>query len=173
MKPNRVTCFKCLNAHNTNITRPFVCVPLSPNAGKLGGCGTKEQEGIFPSLLKHCTSQLSGVFTKYSVCLFSNVKIPHCFKKSTIIPVPNKCTASLNDYRPIALTSVVMKTLECLVLQFLKSIIDPLLDRFQFACHENRCVDDAVSLGFPLKCSSSWKYITQANTQLIISTHLN
>ena len=40
-----------------------------------------------------------------------------------------------------------MKTLERLVLQFLKSIIDPLLDRFQFAHRENRSVDDAVSLG--------------------------
>ena len=78
----------------------------------------------------------------------SQCKIPHCFKKSTIIPVPKKYTAScLNDYRPIALTSVVMKTLERLVLQFLKSIIDPLLDRFQFAHRENRSVDDAVSLG--------------------------
>ena len=53
----------------------------------------------------------------------------------------------LNDYRPIALTSAVMKTLEGLVLQFLKSIIGPLLDRFQFAYHENKSVDDAVSLG--------------------------
>ncbi|KAK2189107.1 hypothetical protein NP493_115g08015 [Ridgeia piscesae] len=40
-----------------------------------------------------------------------------------------------------------MKTLERLVLQFLKSIIDPLLDQFQFAHRENRSVDDAVSLG--------------------------
>ena len=75
-------------------------------------------------------------------------KIPHCFKKSTIIPVPKKSTAScLNDYRPIALTSVVMKTLERLVLQFLKSIIDPLLDQFQFAYRNNRSGDDAVTLG--------------------------
>ena len=47
----------------------------------------------------------------------------------------------------IALTSVVMKTLECLVLQFLKSVIDPMLDRFQFAYRGNRSDDDAVSLG--------------------------
>ena len=47
----------------------------------------------------------------------------------------------LGDYRPIALTSVVMKTLQRLVLQFLKSIIDPMLDRFQFAYRGNRYVD--------------------------------
>ena len=45
------------------------------------------------------------------------------------------------------MTSVVIKTLERLVLQFLKSIINPLFDRFQFAYRENRSVDDAVSLG--------------------------
>ena len=78
----------------------------------------------------------------------SQCKIPHCFKTSTIIPVPKKSTAScLNDYRPVALTSVVMKTLERLVLQFLKSIIDPLLDQFQLAYRNNRSVDDAVAIG--------------------------
>ena len=57
-------------------------------------------------------------------------------------------TASyLNDYRPVALTSVVMKTLERFVLQFLKSIIDPLLDQFQVAYRNNRSVDDAVAIG--------------------------
>ncbi|KAK2187396.1 hypothetical protein NP493_167g04053 [Ridgeia piscesae] len=45
------------------------------------------------------------------------------------------------------MTSVVMKTLDRLVLQFLKSIIDPLLDQFQFAYRNNRSVDDAVALG--------------------------
>ena len=40
-----------------------------------------------------------------------------------------------------------MKTLGHLVLQFLKSIIDSMLDRFQFAYRGNRSVDDAVSLG--------------------------
>ena len=78
----------------------------------------------------------------------SQCKIPDCFKKSTIIHVPKKSTTScLNDYKPVALNSVGMKTLERLVQQFLKSIIDPLLDQFQFAHRNNRSVDDAVALG--------------------------
>ncbi|KAK2183349.1 hypothetical protein NP493_311g00048 [Ridgeia piscesae] len=40
-----------------------------------------------------------------------------------------------------------MKCFERLVLQFLKSIVDPLLDQFQFAYRNNRSVDDAVALG--------------------------
>ena len=78
----------------------------------------------------------------------SQCNIPHSFKKSTVIPVPKKSTSScVYDYSPVALTSVVMKTLERLVLQFLKSIIDPLRDQFQFAYRNNRSVDDAVAIG--------------------------
>ena len=108
-----------------------------------------DPDNISPCLLKQCAGQLSCVFTGIFSVSLSQCKIPQCFKKSTIIPVPKKSTAScLNgySYRPIALTSVVMKTLESLVFQVLKSIIDPLLDRFQYAYREDRSVDDAVSL---------------------------
>ena len=99
-------------------------------------------------LVKLCADQLSSVFTDIFNASLSQCKIPHCFKKSTIIPIPKKSAAScLNVYRPIVLTFVVMKTLERLVLQFLKSIIDPLLDQFQFAYRNNRSVDDAVAIG--------------------------
>jgi len=40
-----------------------------------------------------------------------------------------------------------MKTRERLVLQFLKAIINPLLDQFQFAYRNNKYVDDAAALG--------------------------
>ncbi len=54
---------------------------------------------------------------------------------------------ALNDYRPVALTSVVMKSLERLVLAYLKDITRPLLDPLQFAYRANRSVDDAVNMG--------------------------
>ena len=73
--------------------------------------------------------------------------VPVCFKSSTIIPVPKKPRITgLNDYRPVALTSVVMKSFERLVLSHLKSITDPLLDPLQFAYRGNRSVDDAVNM---------------------------
>ncbi len=53
----------------------------------------------------------------------------------------------LNDYRPVALTSVVMKSFEKLVLAHLKDITGPLLDPLQFAYRANRSVDDAVNVG--------------------------
>ncbi len=42
--------------------------------------------------------------------------VPTSFKKSIIIPVPkNNKPSCLNDYRPVALTSIVMKVFERLV----------------------------------------------------------
>ncbi len=89
--------------------------------------------------------------------------MPACFKTSTIIPVPKKKTriTGLNDYRPVALTSVVMKSFERLVLSHLKSITDPLLDPLQFAYRANRSVDDAVNIALHfilqhLDCSGTY-----------------
>lgn len=62
------------------------------------------------------------------------------------MPKKNKAV-DLNDYRPVALTSVVMKCLERLVLSHLKPITAPYLDQLQFAYRANRSVDDAVNLG--------------------------
>ncbi len=53
----------------------------------------------------------------------------------------------ITDYRPVALTSVVMKSFEKLVLAHLKDITGPLLDPLQFAYRANRSVDDAVNMG--------------------------
>ena len=50
------------------------------------------------------------------------------------------------NFRPVALTSVVVKFFERFVLSHLKEIIYPLLDPLQFAYRANRSVDDAVNL---------------------------
>ena len=72
--------------------------------------------------------------------------VPSCFKKSKIIPIPKKTKVeSLNDYRPVAITSVIMKVFERLVLTYLKSCKSLVLDCNQFAYRHNRCVEDAVS----------------------------
>ncbi|KAK3514122.1 hypothetical protein QTP70_005121 [Hemibagrus guttatus] len=43
----------------------------------------------------------------------SSAVVPTCLKTMTIVPVPKKSTVScLNDYRPIALTPIVMKCFE-------------------------------------------------------------
>ena len=101
--------------------------------------------GVPPRLLRHCASELAGVFTFIFNWSLELCRIPKIFKKSVIVPVPKKPQISChNDYRPVALTSIIMKSFERLVLQFLKSILPQSLDRFQFAYRPNS--DDAVSL---------------------------
>ncbi len=72
--------------------------------------------------------------------------VPTSFKKSVIIPVPkNNKPSCLNDYRPVALTSIVMKVFERLVKSHISSSIPVTLDPLQFAYRPNRSTDDAIS----------------------------
>ncbi|TWW53073.1 NACHT, LRR and PYD domains-containing protein 12 [Takifugu flavidus] len=97
--------------------------------------------------LRHCAEELTPVFTDIFNSSLESCQVPACLKTSTIVPVPKKPRITgLNDYRPVALTSVVMKSLERLILPHLKSITTPLLDPLQFAYRANRSVDDAVNL---------------------------
>ncbi len=106
------------------------------------------QDGVTPACLKTCADQLAPIFTQIFNRSLELCEVPSCFKRSTIIPVPKKpMITGLNDYRPVALTSVVMKSFEKLVLAYLKDITGPLLDPLQFAYRANRYVDDAVNMG--------------------------
>ena len=101
-------------------------------------------DGVASATLRHCADQLTPVLT----CIFNwslqLATVPACFKSAVIIPVPKKHKITcLNDYRPVALTSVIMKIFERLVCKHLSSIT---LDPQQFAYSANRSVDDAVSL---------------------------
>ncbi len=108
----------------------------------------KGPDGVSPACLKACAVQLSSIFTLIFNRSLELCEVPFCFKRSTIIPVPKKPKITgLNDYRPVALTSVVMKSFERLVLAHLKDITGPLLDPLQFAYRANRSVDDAVNMG--------------------------
>ena len=102
---------------------------------------------VSPATLRSCSDQLAPVFTALFNKSLEQCHVPRCFKTSTIVPVPKKPSiASLNDYRPVALTSVVMKVFERLVLRSLKAATDHQLDPHQFAYRANRSVDDAVAL---------------------------
>ncbi|KAK3517002.1 hypothetical protein QTP70_029966 [Hemibagrus guttatus] len=59
----------------------------------------------------HCTLE---ILESLELC-----EVPACFKRSTIIPIPKKPKITgLNDYRSVALMSVVMKSFERLLLKF-------------------------------------------------------
>ena len=54
----------------------------------------------------------------------------------------------LNDYQPVALTSVAMKRFERLVMAHISTIIPETRDPLQFAYHPNRSTDHAISIAF-------------------------
>ena len=74
-------------------------------------------DGLPGRVLRECADQLVSVFTDIFNLSLSESVIPTCFKQTTIVPVPNNTKVTcLNDYRPIALTSVAMKLFEKLVM---------------------------------------------------------
>ena len=104
-------------------------------------------DGIKPKFLKLCSSELSHVFTNIFNWSLEICTVPACFKKSVIVPVPKKASPScLNDYRPVALTSVTMKCFEKLVLKFINSLLPNGFDPHQFAYRPKRNIDDAISI---------------------------
>jgi len=86
--------------------------------------------------------QLAEVFT-LNLSLYQSA-VPTCFKQTTIVPVPS--VTCLNDYHPVALTSVIMKCFERLVRTHICSTLPDTLDPLQFAYLPNRSTDDAIAL---------------------------
>lgn len=100
-----------------------------------------------PRVVKLCSEQLAPVLTDLFNMSLERRIVPMSFKVSTIVPVPKKSPVTcLNDFRPTAITSVQMKCLERLVLNYIKGQIPTSLDPWQFAYRKNRSVDDAISL---------------------------
>eukprot|EP00061_Rhincodon_typus_P012313 g37960.t1 len=97
--------------------------------------------------LRSCVDQLAEVFTDIINLSLLQAKVPTCLKKTTIIPVPKKTHAvCLNDYRPVALTSIIMKCFGRLVVVHINSSLPLCLDPPQFAYQHNRSIEDVISL---------------------------
>ncbi|KAG5266197.1 hypothetical protein AALO_G00250850 [Alosa alosa] len=95
--------------------------------------------------LKDCAGELKDVFTDIFNTSLKQAIVPSCFKAATIIPVPKKTAPScFSDYRPVALTPIIMKCFERLVMSHIKAILPPTLDPFQFAYRAKRSIEDAI-----------------------------
>ena len=75
----------------------------------------------------------------------NNSTIPTIWKTSEIIPIAKKPSpACLNDYRPVALTPILMKCFEKVIKSILYEQVKEYTDPLQFAYTKNRCVEDAT-----------------------------
>ena len=121
-----------------NVSKTFRQVNINKAAGPYGLPGR---------VLRACADQLTSVFTDIFNLSLSESVIPTCFKQMTMVPVPKKTKGTcLNDYRPMALTSVAMKCFERLVMAHNKTLIPETLDQLQFVYHPNISTDDAISI---------------------------
>ena len=108
-------------------------------------------DGVPSQVIRACADQMSGAFTDIFNLSLSQSAVPTCFKMSTIVPLPKKAKATeVNDYRPLALTSVIMKCFERLAKDHITSTLLATLEPLQFAYHPNRSTDDAIACTLPI-----------------------
>ncbi|KAJ8363921.1 hypothetical protein SKAU_G00127520 [Synaphobranchus kaupii] len=93
-------------------------------------------------VLQSCHKQLAQVFCDLFNRSLEEHIVPALWKSSIISPVPKK--ASPSAPRPVALTPVIMKCFERLVLSQVQQSVQSIVDPLQFAYQQNRGVDDAL-----------------------------
>jgi hypothetical protein len=142
-----------------DVSKPFRQVNIHKAAGT---------DGLPGHILRACADQLASVVTDiFNLSLYESV-IPTCFKQTTIVPLPkNTKVTCLNDFRPVALTSVAMKCFERLVMAQINTIIPETLDPLQCAYRPNRSTDDAISIALHTALSHLDKRITYVRMLLI------
>ncbi|TWW64024.1 putative RNA-directed DNA polymerase from transposon BS [Takifugu flavidus] len=100
---------------------------------------------VCPRLLQTCAAELGEPLQRVFNLSLELGKVPTLWKTSCIIPVPKKNRPSeLNDFRPVALTSHLMKTLERLFLNLLRPQVQHAEDSLQFAYRDKVGVEDAI-----------------------------
>ncbi|CAH8542477.1 unnamed protein product [Schistosoma mattheei] len=104
-------------------------------------------DGIPNILFKKCADVLCYPFTTIFNRSFSSNLIPKMWRKMKIIPVPKKASGDKNvKFRPIAITSPFLKTMEKLLILPLQPAIKEHIDPYQFAYRCKRSTLDAVAV---------------------------
>ncbi|CAM4275437.1 unnamed protein product [Leuciscus chuanchicus] len=103
-------------------------------------------DNITGRTFRACATELTDVFTSiFNFSLCQRI-VPTCFKTTTTVPVPKKSSPTCpNDYRPVALTSIIMKCFERVVLAHIQSSMPETLDPMQYAYRSNRSTSDIIS----------------------------
>lgn len=102
-------------------------------------------DNIEGRLLISCAEQLGPIFYYIFQLSLTQQKVPRLWKTSPVIPVvKNNHPVVLNDFRPVALTSLVVKSFERLLKEILTKVEDS-LDPLQFAYRARRGVEDATA----------------------------
>ena len=137
-----------LRRNATSDPRPHIVIEESSVfklMNKVNPNKARGPDNVQPRVIKLCAAQLSGIYCSIFNMSLLQCVIPKIWKTSCLVPVPKKQHISvMNDLRPIALTSCVMKIFERVVLVYIRSDVSDYIDPFQFAYVANRSVDDAL-----------------------------
>ncbi|XP_041658948.1 uncharacterized protein LOC121519909 [Cheilinus undulatus] len=101
--------------------------------------------GLSSRLLRSCPDQLSGITGHLFNLSLKLGRVSHLWKTSCVLPVPK--TLHPKDpscYRPVALTSHLMRALKRLVIDHLCHLVSSSMDPLQFAYQPDIQVDDAI-----------------------------
>ena len=122
------------------------------NRAKPGkACGPDK---VTTNVIKLCKSELVTPMLRLFQCSLDLCKIPEIWKTSEVVPVPKvNIPTAMNNLRPVALTSDIMKCFESIVKKHLWSYVQNISDKFQFAYRSGRSVDDAVVTLLDILCA--------------------
>ena len=125
-----------LNISRNDVHRALRNIKISKSSGP---------DGVSGRLLKFCTDQLDEPLHGLFQSSLDRRYVPALWKHSEIIPVPKtKFPKVKNDYRPVALTSIIMKCFEHIIKNILCTHVFDLSDPLQFAYRKGRSVNDAA-----------------------------
>ncbi|KAF7644165.1 hypothetical protein LDENG_00226570 [Lucifuga dentata] len=115
--------------------------------GKLHTRKATGPDGISAFLLKTFAEELSPAWCPLYQLSIDLGSIPTIWKRAIVTPVPKKPSSwENNDFRPVAVTSVVMKSLERIIVGRLRDDVNSVLDPYQLAYKNNRNTSDALNI---------------------------
>lgn len=123
-----------------------ICITVDQVRSSLRRINPRSASGpdrICGRLLKECSAEVAPVLQKIYQQSVTTHYIPKKWLTSEIIPVPKVSLPKVkNDLRPVALTAIIMKSLERIISKELKAQTPA--DKAQFAYTKGRSVEDAI-----------------------------
>ncbi|KAI4877848.1 hypothetical protein NFI96_007782 [Prochilodus magdalenae] len=133
------------NSHSSHCPPAFTADQVRRQLRRLHPRKAAGPDKVCPRMLKACAAQLGEPLQHVFNLSLRLGRVPATWKTTCLIPVPKKAyPKELNDYRPVALTSHVMKTMERLLLNHLRPQVHHAEDPLQFAYREKVGVEDAI-----------------------------
>lgn len=102
-------------------------------------------DNICGRVIKTCARDLSQIFQYIFNKSLQTQHVPKIWKDAVVVPVQKGSSSKiLNDFIPVALTSILMKNFEKLIRSEILKITENALDPMQFAYRPHRGVEDAT-----------------------------